>query len=247
MTWLSILFFLVSLMFSGLSEAAPCAPNLPDRLIPQAGERGTAMWPNEVIKQEYQSPQFMATKGFDHVVGMLNAVTVYACERNRPATIEIQKMEIIRFKPEGGFDTETSFRFDGASSLKLEGAQFKRNPEWFISGKPAFQKPVVRLTGGVLSINLKPIPESIVHMWTEPRVKAVPGARYGILAVVKVEGDARLQFGMDYWRGNMDYNGWSQGCATSNNCEAWLSDWIGDTKGQYQTVLVPRVFGVSRP
>ncbi len=243
MTWLNLIFLLVAFVLPATGGAAPCASSLPERLIPQAGEKGIAMWPNETIKQEYQLPQFMATKGFDHVVGMLNAVMVYPCERSQPAMIEIQRMEIVRFKPEGGFVTEASFRFDGASTLKIDGAQFKRNPEWFVSGKPVLQKPVVRLTGGTLSINLKPIPENIVHLWTEPRVKAVPGARYGILAVVKVEGDARLQFGMDYWRGDTSpYNGWSNGCVTSNNCEAWLSDWIGDTKGQYQQVLVPRAF-----
>lgn len=246
MTWLNLILLVVALVLPTTGGAAPCTPNLPEQLIPQAGVKGTAMWPREVIKQEYRSAEWMTDKGFDHVVGMLNAVTVYPCERSQPATVEIQRMELVRFKPEGGFVTEASFRFDGESTIKLDGAQFKRYPEWFVSGKPVLQKPVLRLTGGVLSINLKPIPESIVHMWTDPRVKAAPGARYGIIAVVKVEGDARLQFGMDYWRGGLDYNGWSEGCVTSNNCEAWLSDWIGDTKGQYQTVLVPRAFGRSQ-
>ncbi len=243
MTWLNLILLLVVLILPDASGAAPCAANLPEQVIPKAGEKGVAMWPREIIKREYQSAEWMATKEFDHVVGMLNAVTVYPCERERAATIEIQKMEIVRFKSDGGFVTEASFRFNGPSTIRLDGAQFRRNPEWFVSGKTVFQKPVLRLTGGTLSINLKPIPESIVHMWTEPRVKAVPGARYGILAVVRVEGDARLQFGMDYWRGSMDYNGWSEGCATSNNCEAWLSDWIGDTKGEFQQVLMPRAFG----
>lgn len=248
MTWLNILFLLVSLMFSGLSGAAPCAPNLPERLIPQAGEKGIAMFPQEIIKDEYQNPQFMAAKGFDHLVGMLNAVTVYSCERNQSATIEIQKFEVIRFKPEGGFVTEASFSGDGTGTIRFDGGQWKRSPEWFISGQPVIQKSVIRNTGGTLAIDLKSIPENIVHLWTGPRTKAMPGARYGILLVARVSGDARLQLAMDYWKGESSpYNGWSEGCRQSNNCEAWLSDWIGDTKGQFVQVVVPKSFSTARP
>lgn len=204
------------------------------------------MFSHEIVKAEYQSASEMTDKGFDHLVGMLNAVTVYSCARNRPATIEIQRMEIVRFMPEGDFITEATYNFEDKNSLVLKGEYWLRKPKWF--EKQPDQKTVTfQRAGEIFLLDLAKAPENIAHVWTEPRVKVVPGARYGILAVVRVTGDARLQFGMDYWRGEASpYNGWSEGCATSNNCEAWLSDWIGDTKGEFKQVLVPRAFSRSQ-
>lgn len=236
---------LLMLLVSSLVVAAPCAEKQPDRLIPEAGVKGAAMFPQEIIQREYQPPSLMADRGFDHVVGMLNAVTVYPCSRGRPATIEIQQFAIVRWDEDGRrLVTEAVVHYDGRrSQYSLDGGQWKRSPEWFISGQPSQQLQVVRQTGGLLHIDLASISEHIYHGWTQPRVKAVPGARYGVIATVRITGDARLQLGMDYWKGaSSEYNGWSAGCVKSNNCEAWLSDWHGDTGGEFRLIVAPKSF-----
>lgn len=241
--------FLVSLILvitAQLSWGAPCAGKLPDRIIPEAGAKGTAMFPQEIIQREYQPPQLMVERGFDHIVGMLNAVTVYPCSRGREASVEIHEFSIVRWdERERKLVTEATARYDGRrSAYTLDGGQWKRTPEWFISGQPSVQPSVVRQTAGLLRIDLASIPEHIYHGWMQPRLKAVPGAQYGIIAIVRITGDARLQLGMDYWKGmGSEYNGWSAGCKQSNNCEAWLSDWIGDTGGEFRLVIAPKLLG----
>lgn len=238
---LSLGLLLVALSCSTL--AAPCADKRPDRLIPEAGAKGTAMFPQEIIQREYQPPSLMAERGFDHVVGMFNAVTVYPCSRGRPATVEIQQFAIVRWDVDGRkLVTEATVRYDGRhSTYSIDGGQWKRQPEWFISGQPSPQLQVARKTGGLLYIDLTAIPEHIYHGWMDPRVKTVSGAHYGVIATVRITGDARLQLGMDYWKGSSSQNiGWSAGCVKSNNCEAWLSEWHGDTGGEFKLIVAPR-------
>lgn len=247
MTFLFKFLWAVALaVITHLSQAAPCETGLPDRVVPQAGQRGVAMFPQETIQREYQPAQKMANNNFDHVVGMINAVTIYPCSRGREATIEIHELSIVRFDEKGTIAaTVATARYDGGrGTLLIDGGQWKRYPEWFISGQPLIQPKVSRQTGGTLLIDLAAVSDHIVHMWTMPRIKVEPGVRYGITAIVRVTGDARLQLGMDYWKGaSSPYNGWSEGCKTSNNCEAWLSDWIGDTGGEFRLVVAPRSFG----
>lgn len=244
MTWLNLIIFWLLLGLSQALTAAPqCPANLLDRFVPQAGSKGTAMFPQEIIQREYQSAQQMADNGFDHLVGMINVATIYPCSRGKTASVEIQEFSIVRWDKENQkLVTEATARYDGGkSTYALTGGQWKRQPEWFISGQPLLAPQVAHPTDGVLSIDLALVPENIFHAWTEPRLKAVPGARYGIIAIVRVTGDARLQLGMDYWKGSSSNdNGWSEGCRSSNNCEAWLSDWVGDTKGKFQLVVAPR-------
>lgn len=240
----------LAFLISAQVWSAPCAPNLPERVIPKAGEAGTAMFPEETVHaKKYRPPQKMADRGFDHLVGMLNAVTVYPCDRSRPATIEFESFEVVRLDTATNrLVPELTLRFvGGAGSSFGGGGQWNRSPEWFISGQPVLQPIVISMPKGVFRADLKSIPESIVHLWTD-RIKAVPGAIYGVRAKVRITGDARLQTAMDYWRGaSSGHTGWSPDCvqptdsgAQPNNCEAWLGDWHGDTKGEFITIVSPR-------
>lgn len=230
------------LLVSEIAWAQPCAPGLPERAVPQAGETGIAMFPEETIKDEYRPAAKMANRGFDHLLGMWNAVTVYPCDRSRPATIEIKEFDIVRLDhATGKLITEFSIRFDGnGGSSFAGGGQWKRLPEWFISGQPERQPTIVAMRRSGFLIDLKSIPEHILHMWTD-RIPAVAGHVYGIRAEVRVTGDARLQLAMDYWKGRDSRPlPWAEDCQGMNHCEAWLSDWIGDTAGQFVTVISPR-------
>lgn len=240
---------LLALLCSGTVWSAPCVPDLPERAIPQAGESSIAMFARETVKDEYRPPEKMSRRGFDYLLGMWNAVTIYPCDRSRPATIEIKNFEIVRLDAvTGRLITEFSVRFGGnGGSSFAGGGQWKRSPEWFISGQPERQPTVVSTREGIFRVDLKSIPEAIVHMWTD-RIPAVPGDSYGIRAEVRVVGDARLQLAMDYWKGRDSQPlPWAEDCQGMNHCEAWLGDWIGDTKGEFITVLSPRsLLGNSR-
>lgn len=231
------------LLLSGLAWSAPCAPGLPDRVIPQAGEKGVAMFPEETIKDEYRPAKKMAERQFNHLVGMWNAVTAYPCDRGRPATIEFQQFEVVRLDPSSGkLVPELSLRFDGSGGSTFDGGgQWHRSPEWFIFGQPDRQPTVASMERGVFRVDLRSIPKAIVHMWTS-RTPAVAGHVYGVRAKVRVTGDARLQLAMDYWK-DRDSPGdkpWKEDCQGMDNCEAWLGDWIGDTKGEFITIVSPR-------
>ena len=38
-----------------------------------------------------------------------------------------------------------------------------------------------------------------------------------------------------------DYAGWDGTCAASDNCEAWVSDWYGNTYGEFRTFRAPHL------
>ena len=233
---------LVALSLSGFALAQNCTRDMPDRVIPQAGDKGIAMFAEETVKEEYRPPKKMAERQFDHAVGMWNAVTAYPCDRGRPANIEFQSFEIVRLDPSTGkLIPELTLRFDGTGGSSFDGGgQWHRSPEWFISGQPERQPTVASTRSSVFMVDLKSIPKAIVHMWTS-RTPAMAGQVYGIRAKVRVTGDARLQLAMDYWKGrDSAYNGWTPGCTGSNNCEAWLGDWYGDTGGKFVTIVSPR-------
>lgn len=241
---------LIALLVSGFAWSAPCAPDLPDRLIPEAS--GNAFTPKEIIRKvKYDPPSLMAKRGFNYVLGMWNASTVYPCERARPATIEFRRFEVVRLDPSSGkLVVEHALKFDGSGGSSFAGLQHhNRSPLWFESGFAKHQPQVVDTKEkGILRIDLKSVPENLLHGYTE-RKPAVAGHVYGVRMEVRITGDARLQSAMDYWRGaSSDWSGYSDDCVQptheykvpANNCEAWLGDWIGDTGGKFITVVEPR-------
>lgn len=94
---------------------------------------------------------------------------------------------------------------------------------------------------GTLTIDVAKTPSNIVHWWTTPRLNCKPNATYSIEARLKVRGRTAIQFGMDYWRTlTAGFNHYDANCTTSNNCEAWISNWILPTNDEFITVTVPK-------
>lgn len=92
-------------------------------------------------------------------------------------------------------------------------------------------------------INLKQISHNIYHGWTHPRVSLQPDKKVIVEMEVRISGEARVQLGVDYWKDiTSDYNGYDPNCQVSNNCEAWIGDWYGDTNGKYITIRSPQKF-----
>ncbi|MFZ1626358.1 MAG: hypothetical protein WAT81_00970 [Candidatus Moraniibacteriota bacterium] len=226
-----------------LTSAAPaqtlyraCSTTLPDVTIPP-----DAMWPVEIIKPEYRPPQKMTDKGFTHIVAAINVVSVHPCDRGRGAMIEIRSLRLIRYNPALGTRTVEQTITASNGTNTLIGETYNREPRWFQSGKPTTQPWVTWIQSSSFAVNMQTIPLGIYHWWTHPRLRVQAGYPYFIEAVVRVTGDARIQFGIDYWRGSeTPYNGWSEACANSNNCEAFQTHWVGSTDGQFVTVITPQ-------
>jgi hypothetical protein len=122
-----------------------------------------------------------------------------------------------------------------------EAGLYVRYPKWFDPAALDYHAQAFNMVAqtGILSIDVSQTPDNIVHWWTARQpVKA--GAKYSVEMRLKVEGQCSVQLGADYWRNlTIGVNPNGNSCQTSNNCEAWISDWIGDTKGAFVTVTAP--------
>lgn len=123
-----------------------------------------------------------------------------------------------------------------------EAGLYARYPRWFDPATLDYHAQAFNMTAqnGLLSIDASQTPDNIVHWWT-PRQLIRPGARYSVEIRLKIAGDCSVQLGADYWRDLAVSPIPNPGdtCQTANNCEAWISDWIGDTGGAFVTVTAP--------
>ncbi len=123
-----------------------------------------------------------------------------------------------------------------------EAGLYVRYPKWFDPAARDDHAQAFNMVAqnGILSIDVSQTPDNIVHWWT-PRQLAKAGAKYSVEIRLKIEGQCSVQLGADYWRDLTAAAIPNSGntCQTANNCEAWISDWIGDTKGAFVTVTAP--------
>ena len=181
---------------------------------------------------------------FTHVLAWAQATTLTAAATGRAAKVEVDFMRLIEENPGDGSRkvlAELNFDHDQPTcdGAGCEGANYVRTP-WYGNGGASVPLSNSVIAGGRLQIDLALTPDRIAHWWT-PRVAVKPGLRYLVESRYRVTGAAALEFGVDYWVGAAsDYNGYDAACASSNNCEAWVSDWVGDTLGAFVTGVAPR-------
>lgn len=202
---------------------------LENKLIPHG-----ALWKHETIRQA------VAPNGYYTAVGWINVATVYPCQSDiAPALVEIRSLKI--YEHIGNTDVVLfEKRFDTKEKEGWDGALFPRHPYWFGPGEGELSGVGIFTKEGFF-INARQVPGNIYHGWTDPRVRINPQATQSIELEVRITGNARLQMGMDYWRDvTSDYNGYDPNCQTSNNCEAWIGDWYGDTGGEFITIRAPK-------
>lgn len=184
-----------------------------------------------------------APPGYSHVLAWAQATTLAASASGQPAGVEIDYMRLLEENPMTGARktlVELNFNVDRPScdGNGCEGGNFVRRP-WYGNGGASVPMSNSALSGGSLRIDLARAPDRVAHWWT-PRAAAAPGARYLVEARYRVIGAAALQFGSDWWRGaNSPYAGYDATCQRSNNCEAWLGHWVGDTGGEFVTKTFP--------
>lgn len=117
-----------------------------------------------------------------------------------------------------------------------EGKLYNRLPRWF-AGEVYEYKDVFnsQIQDGFLTIDVAKTPDKIVHWWT-PRIYIDPNAQYYLMQIrFKIDGKAAIQIGSDWWKDiNSPYLGYG-----INNIEAWISDWYGNTNGNFVEITVP--------
>jgi hypothetical protein len=205
-----------------------------DSIIPEG-----AIWKSQTIKYE------LAPEGYTTLAVWANAATLKLNQSyDKKAIIYIDHWKVIEHQLNKDTVLFENF-YDGFYDQPLsinEGGLYCRIPTWFDSTcNDAHDLPYnMIITNGNLKIDAAQEPNKIIHWWT-PRQRSCYTSSYSVEVTLKVEGAVSVQFGLDYWKDfNCGWNKFDPFCQTSNNCEAWISDWIGDTQGKYITVNLPK-------
>lgn len=198
-----------------------------------------AIWVGETIRRDTPIPGYAAlavwaqaaTLKGDQSTDELALVTVDHWE-----VVEIVNQDsMVIYSEEYDFQSPKYFNAN-------EAGLYCRYPRWFDIGCKDEHSEVVNMVAykGFMTLDIAQTPSTVVHWWT-PKLSYRQGAKYCIRARLKIEGKTSVQFGMDYWRTLISgFNVYDASCETSNNCEAWISDWIGETNGEFVTVTVPK-------
>lgn len=189
--------------------------------------------------------------GWKAVIGWAQAMTLKSDHSaSEPASIEIQDFDLLEVDSAGNSRSASgaleTYDVPRSPIGTGEGALSTRSPPCQ-PGASAVTIEHSAVSNGLLRIDLERTPKQYAHWWGN-KVDLVPGKRYWIKATIRVSGKAAIQFGLDWWRDKVVlYNKWDPNCEESNNCEAWVSDWFGDTGGQFVTKTVPVSNASLRP
>lgn len=240
---LSLFVFALFTLASAMAQTAeppitaPCmnpaptdSPSTPQWVV--AGDTG--FFAQEAI--HYYDLSGLIAAGYDHLVGMINATTMYPCSRGKPANFGLNALRLEHFDARSGKwveDQVVTFGrgYDRPNGLR-SGVWF-REPYWFTSGKPSVQPDLVAIANQTYTVDLAPATKGVFHAWTNPRLKVVPGYKYRIRAVVTTNGDACFQIGLDAWKGT-DSPDLGYGV---NNVQVALSNWLCGTRKQTTMIL----------
>jgi len=177
-----------------------------------------------------------ATPPFDYASFWYQVVTKHqkTTKNQKPSGIIIRYANITCRNKSGSILSKRDF--DGNSPLGPDyGGLFDRNPMWFQNNA---HTPIInqKVNPQGLEINISSTPDKIVRGWME-RFPYDPNGKYELEMQVKIFGDAALQIGADYWKGqNSLDNGWDGNCEGTNSCEAFVSDWHSATGDKFITI-----------
>ncbi|MDD3743498.1 MAG: hypothetical protein PHX54_07760 [Lentimicrobiaceae bacterium] len=197
-----------------------------------------AIWKKEIIRRDAPLPWF-------HTVAIWAqaATMVPGQSQNIKAVITIDYWQVIEVH-NGDSTIVFTEDYDYISPKYFsinEAGLYCRYPKWFDPDCDDYHAKAfnMRAQNGFLQIDMSQTPDNIVHWWA-PRLSYKQNAVYVIKCNLKIEGATAVQFGMDYWRNfYVGYNMFDPTCQQSNNCEAWITNWITDTDGLFVTVFVP--------
>lgn len=193
-----------------------------------------AIWKRETIHFQ------RAPDGYETLVGWINAATVVPCSDDGAISprVEIRILRLIARDSAG--NERVLAEIDPREENHFVGRLFPRVPEWFGETEGRSEIALADIRDDRLTLDLGRAPLRVYHAWTEPRIAIDPTDRHFIEIEANITETARLQVGVDYWRDmRSDYVGWDGTCSASANCEGWVSDWYGNTYGEFRTFRAP--------
>jgi len=198
-----------------------------------------AIWLNETIRRD------IPIQGYAALVIWAQAATLRSDQPlTELALVTVDYMEVIEIvNKDSSVIFSEHYKYQNPKYFTTnEAGLYCRYPKWFDTGCNDEHSGVVNMVAynDFLTLDISQTPTNIVHWWA-PKLNYRQGAKYCVRARLKIEGKTAVQFGMDYWRTlNSGFNGYDFSCETSNNCEAWITDWVGETKGEFVTVVFPK-------
>lgn len=201
-----------------------------------------AIWERETIHFEG------VPDGYVTLVGWINAVTAVPCSDESAVTprIEIRTLRLIARNAAGV--ERVLAEIDPRERAHFVGRLFPRVPEWFGQTEGKNEVSLASVHDEALVLDLGRAPLRVYHAWTEPRIMIDPRDQHFIEIEANITETARLQVGVDYWRDmRSDYTGWDDTCSASTNCEGWVSNWYGNTYGEFQTFRAPHFVTPGAP
>lgn len=208
-------------------------------------EYSPVVWPGSAPHGaiwEHETVHFgQAPEGYSALVGWINAVTAVPCsDENAPSPrVEIRALRIIAKNQLG--NERIIAEIDPREKKQLVGRLFPRVPQWFGETEGKSEIDITERRIDRLTLDLGRAPLRVYHAWTEPRITIDPTDEHFIEIEASITETARLQVGIDYWRDlSSDYAGWDATCTSSMNCEGWVSDWYGNTYGEFKTFRSPQ-------
>lgn len=231
----TVLFFAISIAIASSQYACqaietiePESPQIPHG----------AIWKKETIRRDTPIPGFHAI-----AIWAQAATMVPGQSQNIKAAITIDYWQVIEvFQGDSTIIYTEDYNYEAPKYFTTnEAGLYCRSPKWFDPDCNDYHANAFNMRAqiGLLHIDMTKTPDNIVHWWM-PRLNYKQGAVYVIACKLKIEGATAVQFGMDYWRDfYVGYNMYDPTCQQSNNCEAWITNWITDTDGFFVTVFVP--------
>lgn len=141
--------------------------------------------------------------------------------------VEVDWMQLLDLDADGIVVQENHFNSNGMLSTDLGGLYYR----WFPPGD--YHVPISNsiVSNGLLRIDVGQMPNYVSHWWL-PRYVGIPGHRYALKMRFRVHGHIGVQLGCDFWANTYSTN-------AEDNSEAWLSDWYGDTNGEFVEIVSP--------
>ena len=174
------------------------------------------------------------------VVGWLQAVSLDPSLNNKTGVITIDYMRLYEYdrntnKPRLIFEENYNNREIGPLE-DYEGRLFPRYPRWYSDNAEGIENYMFNsnIKNGKLIIDASKTTDRICHWWT-PQQQARDNCDYYMEVSAKIEGNVGLQVGSDWWQSVGATWCGDQKC----NKLAWVSDWYGDTHGEFVLLTAP--------
>ena len=183
--------------------------------------------PHPINKVFYENP--VGSNTFVHP--WFQAATCFNISNN--GYVEIEYAKVIQMDNLGITTILQSIDYDESGSLNdTEGRLYLRNFEdndFFFFENEWTNMSNSNQNGGVLRIDVGEFPDYVSHWWVE-RFMGNVNYKYFVEVKMKIVGDIGVQIGCDYYQNMNDNEG---------VLEAWVSDWYGNTNGEFITVTIP--------